>query len=165
MTKSFRENIFKYILYAISIYLLLKFIEGFVEGFTAKKCESCGDCLTEDNIQSSFTTKDSDIVKEIESSENPKEKILSMGKKLLILVHAPWCGFCKDFLPKWEGLEEIFDESSPVTALKFSSEMHPKTTKALKVDSFPTIFKVRYGNMEIYEGERDPVLIEVWARI
>lgn len=63
----------------------------------------------------------------------------SEGKHTILLVHAEWCGYCKQTVPEFKNAAELV--SSVNFALLEDVELK-KMTKPLPVRGFPTFFLV-----------------------
>ena len=84
-------------------------------------------------------------------------------------VHAVWCGACKQLNPNWEKMKQMvggkvnvveFEKDADKQRLeKFQQENGVK----IKVDGFPTMFKIQGGNVSYYEGGRSPEELSSWA--
>lgn len=67
---------------------------------------------------------------------------LAKEKPVVILVYAPWCGYCKAMMPEWESFE---NSRPPAHVIKINSDQHPQIAKELGVQSFPTIMGIPRG--------------------
>jgi len=84
-------------------------------------------------------------------------------------VYANWCGHCNELAPKWNTLKdlmkgyqiEFIDYEEPITDennIFVTNHGHK-----IKVNGYPTIFKIRQGNKpEYYTGIREPNYIKQW---
>jgi len=76
-------------------------------------------------------------------------------QKRLVVVHAQWCGHCKELLKKdgvWDGVKK---KLPGVTVEEIDEEADPETIKSLNITSFPTVL-VMDGPSSVaqFEGER-----------
>jgi thiol-disulfide isomerase/thioredoxin len=85
-------------------------------------------------------------------------------------VYANWCGHCQELAPKWA----ILKKGLPKNRFEFieieesesnkRSNFENRIKKQLKVNGYPTIFKIRpNGPVEYYSGERTPEDMKRWA--
>ena len=97
-------------------------------------------------------------------------------------IYAEWCGHCTDLKPKWENMEkkiesiypsvekvfvyevEESDIDNPDYGLdKLSSYLAKGSDKVAVNGGYPTIFKIKDGNVSYYEGPREVDDIMKWA--
>lgn len=73
----------------------------------------------------------------------------------IVLVYADWCSACKQFKPTWEALkkEHTLSEinSDDKDALHAFEQKHN-----VKVESFPSIYKVQNGKAIKFDSDRTP---------
>jgi thiol-disulfide isomerase/thioredoxin len=94
-------------------------------------------------------------------------------------VFATWCGHCKDLAPEWDKMKKEIDNQH---GGKFKFEeidsdknmdneiaeinktyLNGNANKQLKADAFPTIFKIKGGVLEYYEGNRTAEAMKQWV--
>lgn len=102
------------------------------------------------------------------------------NQKIIIgLVHADeWCGHCKELRPKWDMMIKqlstdkkyknkyvikSFDESND----KNKADNNQKMTSLHKdlpanATGYPTIFRIKMGRLDIYNGEREVGPMIIW---
>ena len=69
----------------------------------------------------------------------------------VLMLHAPWCGYCKMMMPNFE---EASRDSRVVWGRCDGSE-HPSITDALKTQGFPTCYRFQRGRLvKEYDGNR-----------
>ena len=83
------------------------------------------------------------------------EHFESKQKKRLVVVHAQWCGHCKELLKEggvWEGVKK---KLPGVTVEEIDEAADPETVKSLNVTSFPTVL-VMEGSTSVaqFDGDR-----------
>jgi len=93
------------------------------------------------------------------------------------LIHAKWCGHCRNLMPAWQQMRTNIShkpyhpppqfmevEHSNLGMLdQFNSENSAYLNgQSVKSDGFPTIFKIRNGNIEYYKDMREPSIMEKW---
>jgi thiol-disulfide isomerase/thioredoxin len=91
-----------------------------------------------------------------EKSNNETPKKLNMKAPSLIYFYAEWCGYCKQFLPTWEELEND-NKRDDINIVKFSCVTHKnKCDKINIIQGYPTIvlYKPDDNSLTKFEGER-----------
>lgn len=81
-----------------------------------------------------------------------------MSKIEVTLLHADWCGYCKDFMPKWDELVKSMQSNKNVALQKIEASdisfSQHGTINGEPVKGFPTI-KIKIDGKELeYQGER-----------
>jgi len=93
------------------------------------------------------------------------------------LIHAKWCGHCRNLIPIWNKMRTNIDqkpyrpppqymviEHSNLGELdRFNNEnsLYLKNQR-VQADGFPTIFKINNGNIDYYKDVREPNSLEKW---
>lgn len=79
------------------------------------------------------------------------------NKVRVTLLHAIWCGYCKDLKPEWDQFKNMYGNHRNIVFKEYEETTNPKTHKLMakyKAQGFPTIvFKTPRGTFN-YEGER-----------
>ena len=98
-------------------------------------------------------------------SENGVDVLKSNNENKMVLYYAHWCGFCKQFLPKWEMMCETVSKKHPnldVKLVKVDCEYlkgreEEKLGYNPNVMGYPTIrvHKKKSNMAEDYEGPRE----------
>jgi len=98
-------------------------------------------------------------------SENGVDVLKSNNENKMVLYYAHWCGFCKEFLPKWEMMCETVSKKHPnldVKLVKVDCEFvkgreEEKLGYNPNVMGYPTIrvHKKKSNMAEDYEGPRE----------
>jgi len=92
------------------------------------------------------------------------------------LVHANWCGHCKQLMPEWNRMEENISKNQKINNMckivkiesEHINEELPKYTEMTKrknipVQGYPTIFMIKQNRMvDMYGGERSAEALEQW---
>jgi thiol-disulfide isomerase/thioredoxin len=94
----------------------------------------------------------SSIEKFIEESRKPK----------ILLFHAPWCGYCKEYLgTKVEGgkkntFETVASSLKDIQFETVDGDAHPELTSQYGIKGFPTIIAVNANGEKqgVFEGDR-----------
>jgi thiol-disulfide isomerase/thioredoxin len=95
------------------------------------------------------------------------------------LIYADWCGHCQALKPEWDMFKknlnmdkklankcDIFDVEDSDTLKDIKIKNISKKVKGgeVRVDGFPTLFKIVGGNIEYYSGERNSSALLEWAK-
>lgn len=81
----------------------------------------------------------------------------------VVLVHAEWCGICKNLMPHWEQFENDnnikTNKNIQVIRIKDTEkhkvrELEKELNQPIQVSGYPTIFLVKGGKVEHFNGER-----------
>jgi thiol-disulfide isomerase/thioredoxin len=90
----------------------------------------------------------------------PKINIYNTNKNIYILFYANWCGYCRDYKPKWDLIKEKYKNSDNITLIEISDEDYNdiitnksdkyddnilNIAKSLKINGFPTVYSVLNG--------------------
>jgi len=89
--------------------------------------------------------------------KNFEEKVLQKDRDVMMLIHAPWCGFCKNFLPKWRKFARAVEDRPHLFVAQMDGDRNESPLPGdFEWHAFPTIFYVRAGESqpEYYRGNR-----------
>lgn len=89
--------------------------------------------------------------------KNFEEKVLQKDKDVIMLIHAPWCGFCKNFLPKWRKFARAVQSFPHIFVAQMDGDRNESPLPGdFEWHAFPTIFYVRAGESQpfYYRGNR-----------
>lgn len=88
-------------------------------------------------------------------------------KPCLVMFHAPWCSFCKKFMPKFEELSQIYKGKYNFVLIDGDNPKNASIIQEYAVGAFPTIYIIDpsldnriYINATLY-GDLDKVKIEM----
>lgn len=88
------------------------------------------------------------------------------------LVHAEWCGHCKELKPKWDEMKSKINPSQSHIEIKEVKESDTagiselkQNHSSLEINGYPTIFKISpVGKIEYYQGVREVDSLVKWAK-
>lgn len=98
-------------------------------------------------------------------------------KMIIGLIYANWCGHCQSLKPEWKNMKnkikssklrnkhhfiEIEDSDHQKDKKINKVNMNIKGGSKLSVEGYPTIFKVKGGNLEYYKGGRTSNELSNW---
>jgi protein disulfide-isomerase A1 len=86
--------------------------------------------------------------------KNYNDVVKDKSKTVVVMLHAPWCGHCKQLSPTWDELAKAYKDSSDVVVAKMDATANE--AEGLQVHSFPTIKLYPKDSDEVidYSGER-----------
>lgn len=84
------------------------------------------------NLRGSFS------IEAFENSENS-------DKKTLVMFYAPWCGYCKKFMPAWDRFAEENKDREDVIITKINAEEFKDMAAKAGVESYPTLMYFSKG--------------------
>lgn len=88
-------------------------------------------------------------------------EFIESDKPTIILYHAVWCHFCKEFMATWNDLKEKLKDIAKFKDYE-ESEMEQLDPPPVGIEGFPTIVK-KVGKKEyIYEGDRTYDALKQW---
>lgn len=89
--------------------------------------------------------------------QNLTEKLIQgQNQESIVLVHATWCGHCKDFQAQngtWQQFKNIVQKKMNV--IEIESSVLEKHNMGLNVMSFPTLFHIKNGEIKQFQGNRE----------
>ena len=81
------------------------------------------------------------------------------GKKGLLLIYAPWCGYCQMLAPEWKRFYTKHKDNYVIKSLNVENKQagNNKISEALGVQGFPTIKTIETSGKitKNFEGERN----------
>ena len=85
------------------------------------------------------------------------------------LIYASWCGHCQALKPEWKKMKKgkkchfiEIEDSDRQKDLKIANINKRLIGEKLSVSGFPTIFKIKGGKIEYYQGERSAGAMQTW---
>jgi hypothetical protein len=100
------------------------------------------------------------------------------GPVIIGLVYANWCGHCQSLKPEWETMKQNMmsspsyrngsykfieiEDSDNAKEAKISNINSRLIGSKLTANGYPTIFKVRGGKLEYFQGGRTSSELEKW---
>lgn len=78
-----------------------------------------------------------------------------------VMIHAPWCGHCKNALPKLETLSKLVEDENDKTALnanvaKVDATANSGVRSQFGVKGYPTFIFLKDSKLYTYKGQRAP---------
>ena len=120
----------------------------------------------------------------MENTENTKNKDLQevggkkkhkKSKKHIIVgkVYADWCGHCKALKPEWKQMKSRINQTKGRKNIVYSeieaNQINTKLKKLqkenniqLKVEGYPTLFRIENGKVDYYNGNREAKQMAEW---
>jgi len=117
-------------------------------------------------------------VKYNRSSRKKTLKNYKKPKMIIGLVYANWCGHCQALKPEWKKMKNnlksskiknnhqfVEIEDSDIQKNHKMNQINTRLKKGekLNVQGYPTIFKIKSGNLEYYKGGRTSDEMGNWA--
>jgi len=92
------------------------------------------------------------------------EEALNTFKYLAVLIYAPWCHQCKEFLPEFQkAADSKIVNDMNLTFAKLDGDYHIAISDKYNIKAFPSIiFFINGKQKEIYRGKRDINSIIEW---
>ena len=79
----------------------------------------------------------------------------------VVLMHARWCSFCREYMPRFNNIAQELKRRKPDAALSFAcvevgedNEQQNKLKKMYGIKSFPTVLLFRDGKFKQLESDR-----------
>lgn len=91
------------------------------------------------------------------NDENFKDVVVTSGKYTLVKFYADWCRHCKNMLPAYEEVSELFANEPNVQIVKINGDKEGrKMSKKYNIEGFPTIMLFHGTDKPIeFQGSRD----------
>ena len=115
-----------------------------------------------ENSDSEDSQKEENI---FDINQSQLDNIVKDEKPMILLLYAPWCGFCKKFLPEYKKLEQINKNKNMFNVHQIDMDAHPKAAETVDFNliGFPTVILRHNGVTTDYNGERNSEKIFAWA--
>lgn len=85
------------------------------------------------------TNKSDDLTCTINESEENQVEVIN--------IYADWCGWSKKLLPEWSKVEDYYKNDNNISIRKVEEKEDPELIQKLQIAGFPSIFKVRNGEI------------------
>jgi len=107
--------------------------------------------------------------------ENDKESIKESKPVTIVLIHAEWCGHCKNLMPHWKKIEDEYDNHPEIEMVKIESKDDDKDVvindlngrivgeKKVEEEGYPTIYAIKGGALIKNENDRDYDSLKNWV--
>ncbi|KAG5446547.1 putative protein disulfide-isomerase ER-60 [Clonorchis sinensis] len=126
--------------------------DAFVEFVTKFKAGALTPYLKSEPIP---TKQDGPAIKAV--ALNFDEVVNNPQKDVFIMFHAPWCGHCKQLMPKFESLAKTLKNEPTLSLVTYDATAND-VPSPFTVTGFPTLYfvpKNAKNNPKSYEGNRD----------
>jgi len=90
------------------------------------------------------------------------DALLAERPTAVVAVYAPWCGHSRALLPEYDAAAALLGRRVPL--IKVDGTVAEDVATRLDVKGYPTLFFVRDGVADEFEGERTAKQIESWAK-
>jgi thiol-disulfide isomerase/thioredoxin len=90
--------------------------------------------------------------------EVTEKYIQSKNQEAIVLVHASWCGHCKQFMSAsagghWE--QFVNAVRSKMNVIQIEADALEKYNMGLNVSSFPTLLHIKNGEIRVFSEKRE----------
>lgn len=91
------------------------------------------------------------------NDQNFKDVVINSGKYTLVKFYADWCRHCKNMLPAYEEVSELFANKENVQIVKINGDKDGrKMSKKYNIEGFPTVMLFHENDEPIeFNGARD----------
>jgi thiol-disulfide isomerase/thioredoxin len=90
------------------------------------------------------------------------------------LIYANWCGHCQALKPEWKKMKKgmrgmnchylEIEDADPHKDRKIAHVNSRLNAGKLEANGYPTVFRIKGGNLEYYQGERSAATMEQWFK-
>eukprot|EP01133_Synstelium_polycarpum_P009179 gene9179-10770_t len=82
------------------------------------------------------------------------------GTRWMVMFYAPWCGYCKKYMPQFEALAPTF--KGTVNFGKVNCEATPSICELYSIPGYPTLKHIEAGGYRDYNGEASDTNIKTY---
>ena len=80
---------------------------------------------------------------------------------IIVLFHVTWCGYCKEFKPKYE---QVAKQLHNIDLYEVDCDKNSALAKKYEVESYPTLLCITKDKTERYNGEREIEPVKRWIK-
>ena len=81
--------------------------------------------------------------------------VQKQAKHSLVLFYAPWCGYCKQFMPEWDQVKAALQTHPFVDAIEINGDDASDLMQKYEIPGFPTVLmETADGQVIKYDGPR-----------